>query len=108
MVKTNKEIYEWLRDEFNAGNVPCWFGDSYPLVWAAMKHAQTLESELKKMQGKKPSDDQLASQAYSAYAEALDYRDYNRVPMDDWDNLQENERDAWIAAIRVITLQEIK
>ena len=29
MTHSDKEIYEWLRDEFAAGHSPCWFGDCF-------------------------------------------------------------------------------
>lgn len=45
-IRGNRKVYEWLRDEFSAGNCPCWFGDSYGIVWASIQHAMRMERQL--------------------------------------------------------------
>ena len=47
----NKKVYTWLRDEFLAGNCPCWFGNSFDVVWAAMQHAIEMEKQLAAAKG---------------------------------------------------------
>ena len=49
---SDEQIYEWLRDEFKAGHCPRWFGDSFSLVVAIVRHAEVLEKKLAEAEDK--------------------------------------------------------
>lgn len=48
------------------------------------------------------SEDQtkLAKQAYYAYGGVTDFKNYQGLPMPEWDNLTDTIREAWKAAAR--------
>lgn len=43
----------------------------------------------------------LAKVAYHAYGQTTDFKNYQGLPMPEWDNLMDKIRAAWVSAVKV-------
>lgn len=51
------------------------------------------------------SDSELATIAYRAYGSVTDFKNYQGLPMPEWDQLPPKIQEAWRAATRVVAVE---
>lgn len=51
---------------------------------------------------------ELAKGAYNAYGMVTEYKNYQGLPMPEWDSLSDKIKEAWVAAAKYIHAESLK